>query len=643
MCGILGWQGNLQRKRFNEALDLMQHRGPDDRGVEAITDTYLFGHRRLSIIDLSENGHQPMDSIDGRYTIVFNGEIYNYKELQNELRAKGYQFRSHSDTEVLLAAWHEWNQECLHKLIGMFAFAIYDKQKNTTYLVRDRFGIKPLYFYSTEQQFGFASEVKSLLHLIPEKPNINLTSVASFFSFRYPVTQESFFQEVAQLQPGHLLIKEANKTPRIHRYYHLANILKNTPSRTVDDSYIAEVKKTFESAVNYRLISDVPVGAYLSGGLDSSGVVAQMRQMQKSEINSYTIGFDEPGFNEFSYAQQVAEQCKTQHHELLHSPDDYLQQMADLIALKDAPLGVPNEVSLYKLSIELKKKITVVLSGEGADESFAGYGRIFRSAFDYDRLKLLSQLPAELSFEEKQSLQNRYGDTHFANELSHFFHLYRYISAEDQSGLFTTRLFNHETIQAMEAPFTRCFDEFSDKHYADKMMYSFVHLHLPGLLQRVDTTTMAASVEARVPFVDHRLVELAFQVNAADKMPFKSPSHKNRAANLTGDLISEQFDTPKAILKSAFSDMLPDNIIHRKKVGFPVPLAKWFGAEFQHIAQEQLIDGALLDYGLIHNEYVENIIKHATRKPSHKQGMMLWMLLSMEMFLRQYSPKIAKN
>ena len=374
MCGILGWYGPATATQFTAALNLMQHRGPDDNGIHQVAAGYQFGHRRLSIIDLSANGRQPMQSPDGRFTITFNGEIYNYQAIKQTLQNKGYQFRSDSDTEVLLAAWHEWQEAAVHQFIGMFAFAIFDAQQQKTTLVRDRFGIKPLYYFAQQDtpnpQFGFASEAKSLLALKSGKARLNMTAVASYFSYRYPVTQESFFSDIQQVPPGHILTWQQGQSPQLTRYYHLAETLTDRIPTKVDDDYLLKVQDTFRSAVDYRMIADVPVGAYLSGGLDSSGVVAQMRALTSSPINSYTIGFKEAGFNEFKWAQQVADLCQTQHHEILQSQGDYAAQMDHLIGLKDAPLGVPNEVSLYRLSVELKKKITVVLSGEGADESF---------------------------------------------------------------------------------------------------------------------------------------------------------------------------------------------------------------------------------------------------------------------------------
>lgn len=643
MCGILGWQGVVGESQFESALSLMKHRGPDDSGIVKLAENFFMGHQRLSIIDLSAKGRQPMQSPSGRYTISFNGEIYNFREIRSELRDNGYKFQSDTDTEVLLYAWEAWQEGCLTKLVGMFAFAIFDAQTSKTVLVRDRFGIKPLYFYRDQNNFGFSSEVKALLALISGRPILNTASVASYFSFRYSGTQHSFFKYIEQVPPGHLLRWRTGEAPTLDRYYHLARTLESRPKRTVDLEFLDDIRSVFEKSVQCRMIADVPVGAYLSGGVDSSGIVAKMHELGASAINTYTIGFIEEGFNEFQWAKQVANHCKTNHHEIMQNEEDYISDLDLVISLKDAPLGVPNEVSLYSLSLELKKKITVVLSGEGADEVFGGYGRIFRSADDFAALQARSKGEAGLSPILVNHLMQKYQDNSFQSGLSHFLYLYRYTPIQRQRDVLSEKIYNEENIKITENPFIRCFDEFSGRSYVDQIMYAFVDQHLPGLLQRVDTTTMGASVEARVPFVDHRLVELAFSIDGMQKMPFKNTAAREEAQHMTGDKISEGLDTPKYILKKILSSILPPEIINRRKVGFPVPLLHWRTGKFQNTAEGLLKSSAILDHKLVNIDNFKNLVVSNRDERSSKEAMFLWMLINLEFFLRRYDPLVATN
>jgi asparagine synthase (glutamine-hydrolysing) len=348
-----------------------------------------------------------------------------------------------------------------------------------------------------------------------------------------------------------------------------------------------------------------------------------MASQTKKAINTFTIGFDEKGFNEFDYANEVAEQYHTNHHEILLSPEGYLDNMTALIRLKDAPLGVPNEVPLFLMSKALKKKVTVVLSGEGADEIFGGYGRIFRSADDYEKLK-------QPHFSGQDKVIKKYGNRRFASELEHFLYLYGYTGVAEKSQLFSDRVNAMALDKELKVPFQQAFDKLKGAGYATKMMYAFEKLHLPGLLQRVDTTTMGASVEARVPFVDHRLVEFAFTI--PEKYKLKWSVDPTALQGLIGDEVSETYDTPKYILKKAFEGRLSDNILYRKKMGFPVPLSKLFGGENNSLLKDRLLHGELVKQDIVSAENIRNFLKTDISKNS-KTAMTGWMLLNLEMFL----------
>ena len=593
------------------------------------------GHRRLSIIDLHSHSKQTMTAGCGNLIGIFNGEIYNYREMRLKLVSEGYDFVTNSDTEVLLNAYHFFGVDVLQKLIGMFAFAVYDKRNCELFIARDRLGIKPLYFAPTSTGFCFASEVKSILRLDDKQRDLNLRAVSSYLSYRYPIMNESFYDGVEHLPPGCYMRVSSTKKHSITRYWSAASKLVAQAVDQGEDFYIDEIKRIFHSAVKYRMISDVPIGAYLSGGVDSSAVVAEMARLSNNPIKTFTIGFEELGYNEFKYARIVADQYATDHHEIILSADGYFEAMAELIGFKDAPLGIPNEVPLYLMSKELKKHITVVLSGEGADEIFGGYGRIFRAADDFAKWKIWqSGNSSELSNELIGRLSKRYGNEFFSDELDHFLHLYRYTGLSLKSSILHDRFKLLTYDLEFDAKFRTIFSEVGDAEYASKMMYAFENVHLPGLLQRVDATTMAASVESRVPFVDHRLVEFAFSI--PNKYKLKWNCDPIAVFDLLGAEVSEQFDTPKYILKKAFELLLPVDVLYRKKMGFPVPLHRWFGHDFRSFAEKKILHGLLVREDIINKQNVEKLIRNPRLSDDYALSMKVWMILNLEMFLGQF-------
>ncbi|MEY8213235.1 MAG: asparagine synthase (glutamine-hydrolyzing), partial [Colwellia sp.] len=397
MCGILAAIGdinkNISNDEFQTALSLQTHRGPNDIGFEEFHGNRL-GHTRLSIMDLSDSGHQPMYSDCQKIALIFNGEIYNFKELRITLEQAGVSFTSQSDTEVLLKSYLHYGIDCLDHFIGMFAFVIVDKrpEKDCTYVVRDRLGIKPLFYYQNEQGYIFSSEVKSILALAKRKFALNKKTVSSYFSYRYSILDETFFEGIQNLTPGSYLHITKQGTTK-HRYWQLADFVDQSEDKG-EAYYLKRVDELLHSSIKYRMISDVPFGAYLSGGVDSSLVTAIMSKYTQESIKTYTIGFSEEGYNEFEYADCVAKLYNTDHKAINIDASDYFSTLNKLVAFKDAPLSVPNEVPLYLMSKELKKDITVVLSGEGADEIFGGYGRIFRSTDDFHHQDALKENPS---------------------------------------------------------------------------------------------------------------------------------------------------------------------------------------------------------------------------------------------------------
>lgn len=631
MCGILAAIGRIEDADFLRALNLQSHRGPDDYGYTKDGNIHL-GHRRLSIIDLNRASKQPMTAGMGLLTCVFNGEIYNYKEIRNSLEKAGYYFKTESDTEVLINSYHFWGERCLEHFIGMFAFVILDKRDGSLFIARDRLGVKPLYYSEQYGNLIFSSEIKSIKSINNKKYDLNLSAINSYLSYRYPIANDTFYDGIFQLPPGHYLKVSTDRQLRPQKYWDFSDQIEKQREDRGEEYYLEKIREIFESSVRYRMIADVPVGAYLSGGVDSSAVVAEMAKNSRTPIQTFTIGFTEAGYNEFSFAQEVAERYGTNHHEIILSGDDYIETMEDLIDLKDAPLGVPNEVPLYLMSKELKKHITVVLSGEGADEIFGGYGRIFRAADEYEKLQRRDA--GRSSSALTAALNKKYQNSKFTNELDHFIYLYQYTSTRQKESLLGPAFDLTSLEDRLRDVFSSVFRQTPyGTSYLNKMMYAFEKLHLPGLLQRVDSTTMGAGVEARVPFVDHRLVEFAFSIPPQYKLSWKACSSEGH--NLVSEAISEILDTPKYILKKSQESNLSNRILYRKKMGFPVPLSRWFGGKFNSYARSLLQNGSLISAGLLRKEAVTSLLDHGDLENNHSLAMRLWMLINLELFVKK--------
>jgi asparagine synthase (glutamine-hydrolysing) len=633
MCGILAVFSDADKKyseKFLSALNLMMHRGPDDWGVRS-GQGYMLGHRRLSIVDLSHDASQPMSSEDGKVSIVFNGEVYNFRELRSELIQAGYRFRTDSDTEVILKAYMHEGKHCVQKFIGMFSIVIVDEREQIpkTVVFRDRLGIKPLYLYSGDDKHIFASEIKSILHLVPHSFELNEAAISSYLSFRYPIQGDTFFRGINVIPPATMISLRGNRIEAIDRYWDLSNFVLGKGHYLSESDCLEEIDKIFSSSIRYRMIADVPVGAYLSGGVDSSLVVAKMASLAGRNVKTFTIGFEEEGYNEFEYSRIVADQYETTHKEIVIDSSQYFAEMEHLIGIKDAPLSVPNEVPLFLMSKELKKDITVVLSGEGADEIFGGYGRIFRSVDDYSRFS-----KGGLSEEFATAFRQKYGQLNPATELDHFYWNYCYIKPETKSAF----LRDDERWQCIETELKHVFEarfgEVRHATYFEKMAYAFETVHLPGLLSRVDTTTMAASVEARVPFVDHRLVELSFRIPKDLKLRWRSDSDMKLAENRISDEVSEVRDIPKYILKKYGERYLTNEILYRKKMGFPVPLDNWFGGEFADLAISIINDQSNAAYEYFDNDRLNGFIRNEIR--SHADALKIWMVMNVFVFCSVY-------
>lgn len=603
MCGINGIisQNKLTciEKRIGRMNSSIAHRGPDADQYVTREDRIALGHRRLSILDLDPRSNQPMRLDGGKYIIVFNGEIFNFKEIAEQL--KGYHnFRTSCDTEVLLAAIEykgvEW---ALKQANGFFAFAAYNTLDDTTVIARDRFGIKPLFYTIKNNAFIFSSEIKGLLNSGLISAELNQFAIDDYLAMRYVREPYTFFKEIYQVRSSSYLVLNSDISITEHKYWSIPAL--NFDEMFDEDKVARDTEKELLDAFHRWFVSDVPVGSYLSGGVDSSLTTAILKNYSAHKISTYTIGFEDERYNEFRFAELIAEQYKTDHHALLCSNEHYFSDWVRLIRFKDAPIAVPNEIPLAQMSSALKKDMTVVISGEGADELFGGYGRIFRSAFDF---------------------ANDSGG--FDNFYDYFINIYDYVPRSLRDKYLNFDCKSHREIA------DSIIREDFDKHRNEENVFRFFHMyHIQGLLQRVDMTTMQTSVEARPPFLDHKLVEYVYTKVPYDlKLKWKDTVSKVQATSLTSREYSETLDTPKYILKKISEKYIPKELIYRKKVGFPVPLTEWL-PQLQEKAVVVLKDSKWLN-----QQELSSLISDI--KGNERAGQILWMFMNVQLFYNQY-------
>lgn len=603
MCGINGIISSHSVNRLDDRIQAMnnslKHRGPDADQFKIVCDGVALGHRRLAILDLDFRSNQPMVLGNDEWCIVYNGEIFNYKELKKELK-QYYIFQTESDTEVLLAGIAykgiEWT---LKNVNGMFAFAAYHSSTKQTFLGRDRFGIKPLFYTLTEDTLIFSSEVKGILNSGLVDPLFRSEAVDEYLAYRYIREPHTFFSDIFQLRSSTYMVFDEKLCSEEIKYWELPRL--SFVERWNEKELIVDTEDAIKKAFDRWFISDVKVGAYLSGGVDSSLTTALLALNQKRPIDTYTIGFEEKKFNEFEFAEIVAKQYQTNHHNIISSISDYMNGWDRLIYYKDAPLAVPNEIPLAKMSTILSQQIKVVISGEGADELFGGYGNIFRSAFDYS---------------------NKHKD----NETfcSYFLDKYEYVN-ENLRHKYLDVDFN-QSIRYKE----KLEKEFLNFPNEENIFRFFHQNHIQGLLQRVDMTTMQASVEARPPFLDHELIEFVYSsIPYSIKLHWNSVESQNKA--MQGGAYSEILDTPKYILKKVSEKYLPDEVIYRRKMGFPVPLTHWYD-ELRVIAVQILENADWLKEGSL-----EMLINDLKCNP--RAGQLLWMFMNVQKFYNMYFNK----
>lgn len=617
MCGIAGFNWR-DSNLINKISEKIKHRGPDQFG-DFCDESVSLGHRRLSIIDLSEKGKQPMCNEDKTIWITFNGEIYNFQEIKDELLKKGHTFRSNTDTEVIIHSYEEWGEKCVNGFNGMWAFCIYDSKKKIFFLSRDRFGKKPLYYFLEKGKFIFSSEIKAILESGIKK-ELNPTSVSSFLAYRYVLGEETFFKNLFKLLPAHNLVFDlvSKKIIKNYEYWDLISEEKTTS----EEEAISKVEESLIKSVNYRKISDVPLGVILSGGLDSSIVSAILSNSESSPINTFTVKFKEDLFDETKFAKLVANKYNANYSEVILDTSNFIEVMKEYIQFKDEPIGVPNEIALYLLSKKISEKVKVVLSGEGADEIFEGYGRIFSSARDY---YLLKKIQEKYSIEEAKikypNLFSKYPEF-FSSALDHFLFMYGYWKKEELN-----KILLESSKKDWSEIFRKAFCKIN-ANYEKIISYIFLKIHLPGLLNRLDSPTMANSIEARAPFLDFNLANLAFNLPLNLKTRWKT---NELDFDETCDKTSENKNISKFVLKELSKKYLPSEIIERKKQGFPLPLDNWFEGNMLEFSKKLLLTPNSKISKVINLNELNSWINSSKNHPMF--GQKLWMLLSLELWL----------
>lgn len=588
MCGIAGYRRFETKRdathwnaRLARASEQMRLRGPDDKGFYTAPGLGL-AHRRLSIIDPA-GGQQPLIDPETGAVIVFNGEIYNFDELRATLGGANHPFRTHSDTEVLLRAFITWGPACLDRLLGMFAFAVYTPADGAMFLARDRLGVKPLFWSADRDGFCFASSPRALQSLLPRTPTLNPAAVSHYLStIRVNLGSETLLREIQLLEPGHWMRVSASGDKVVQCYW--------TPPCTAEgekpvrsmESAIGELRPLMQDALQKRLISDVPLGGFLSGGLDSTIIASLASELSGQKYHAYSVGYAQSGYNEWPFIDMAASAYGMRCRNIELDPRDYADQWEFLIRSHGWPLSTPNEVPIYMLSKALKEEYTVALSGEGADEVFGGYTIPYFAAYDFNRAARSRLDPANHS-EIDQAILRGYGQDHLPDLTTQHFLLNSWLSAPEKSAcLHPDALIEMDEDRKMENYYRNLYDRNAHATTLDRIMQVHLRVNLEGLLLRVDSSSMAASVETRVPFTDHRLIEFAFLLSDEQRLRWKSPEAEARCASMNvSEIVADNALESKVVLRQAFANRVPRAILDRPKVSFPVPVFDWMNSWMQ--------------------------------------------------------------
>jgi asparagine synthase (glutamine-hydrolysing) len=629
MCGINGIAFSSQSGRQIDATvlkrmrDVITHRGPDDDGI-FVDGRIGLGHRRLSIVDVA-SGHQPMTNEDGSLHITYNGEIYNHADYREPLIARGHVYKTHCDTEAILHLYAEYGDDCVDRLRGMFAFAIWDRNKRELFIARDRLGVKPLYYVHTQDgSLYFASEIKALLEARAVKPELNFRAFSDYLANHATSGEETLFIGVKRLLPGHTL-RWRDGEIKIRKYWDVS-FQKQAQAGRSDADYIAEWSELFRKSVQLRLMADVPLGMFLSGGIDSSAIAAVMSTLVDEPIKTFSVAFAEREANELEYARLVAQAYKTDHHEIVVTPEQFWAKLPDLIWHEDEPLAHPSSVALYFVSHLASQHVKVVLTGEGSDELMAGYARYRKTILNlalgehYHRVVpsgVRDLVRKQFSGMTGSKLRLKLGRT-FLNLSpdieSIYFDNFSVFSRSLQQQLLTPGSIEQMAGIDPYAGVRNVLRDTDAQSLLDRLLYADIKTYLHELLMKQDQMSMAASVESRVPFLDHKLVE--FTSSLPERLKLRRW-------------------TTKYVLRQSMKGVLPPAILDRPKMGFPVPLGKWFRGAYAPVLDEYVLSSRAIERGIFNAEFVRSLVdQHQRGVANHSER--LWSLVNLEMWFRRF-------
>jgi asparagine synthase (glutamine-hydrolysing) len=624
MCGIAGIlkldpRARVEEERLRRMCDSIRHRGPDDAGVW-IGGPVGLGHRRLSIVDVA-SGHQPMQNGTGRLWITFNGEIYNHPELQPRFEAAGHSYRTRCDTETILHAYEEAAEKCVELLDGMFAFALWDDSRKRLLLARDRLGIKPLYYAVTPTEVLFGSEIKAILAAGGIRPEFNRNIVPEFLANRFVAGDETFFRSIRKLLPGRTMSWTAQQGFEQRRYWHVPNPIHRQPVGSLRDCAM-ELRDHLRRAVKTHLMSDVPLGLFLSGGIDSSGLAALMTGLVDRPIRTFAVGFSDRATNELPYARLAARSVRSQHSEVVVSPEEFFRTLPHLVWHEDEPIAFPSSVPLYFVSRLAQDQVKVVLTGEGADELFLGYNWYPVTAWNVALGRAYGGFAPHAL---------REGIRHLVERLPRSLRRYTrrtFLALEpDIRGLrfenfavfpvsMQRELVRDPELLAAHDPYRlvlRLFEE-GRGGTLERLSYVDLQTYLVELLMKQDQMSMAASIESRVPFLDHRLVEHVAAIPARFKVS------RGRT---------------KLVLRQALETLVPPEILARRKMGFPVPISNWLRTAFSPIVDEFVLGERTARRGLLSVDVLRRLVERH-RNGIEDHGDRLWLLVSLEIWFRLF-------
>lgn len=604
MCGICGIYGVEDKALIQRMLSVLRHRGPDDEGIYTDANISL-GHARLSIIDLTEKARQPISNEDGDVWLSVNGEIYNFMELRIELEKKGHQFYSNSDSEVIVHTYEEYGLDFLDKLRGMFALALYDKKIKRLILARDPIGKKPLYYYSDGEILVFASEIKAILEAGVRK-DIEQDALYAYLAYQYTIGEKTLFKGIKKVLPGNMIIREPGKL-RIEKYWDI----KENIIQASDSYFINKLRALLEESTRLRMVADVPIGAFISGGIDSASIVALARPHVRDEFHTFSVGFET--FSELEYARIVSQHLDTRHHEIIVTADMVMQDLPQIAWYYDEPLGDAAIINNYYLSREARKYVKVVVAGEGGDELFGGYVTYKRG------LKSLGLFRIPLPFRNVAQyfvdlIPGKGNISTFGSKV-HKFASYFSQPTYEKAHLFLTRQMSNPEIDYMTRMKSPNVDSFAVypqgiRQPLNKMLAMDCKNLLPEkFLMKADKAIMANSVEERLPFLDKEIIDFSFSI---------PPKLKIRNSK------------EKYILRKAVSDLLPEQIINKPKVGFGTPVGYWLGEKMRDLVITKLYEGELIAE-FFRTDKIRALLRNFDRAIAYRPGTM-WTLFALELW-----------